>query len=367
MRLWKSILATVLITCAVLVFTSANALAHVPQFAEGGTTLETATLVDQPATSWVYYGTIQPGEARYYRLDLAAGDRLYVQVLTPRQGPWPGLAVMGPDLAGVVPASSLQAKPPSFVTVPPGSEVIVEQGGGDATAGKGDTAEYEPFTPGAYWYPATVDIRVAEAGSYYVAVFSEAYSGPYGIAVGYEERYTIPAWIRLPVDLLTIYAWDGGWAVALLPGMLVLILGMALVVWRARAGRREVSPSNWLALAAGVCCLTTSVTVLVQMLRAADRSGFDPAMGITAVFILGPAVIGGLLLWLGWRGRGVPGVGTRIGFLALGIAGLVLLAGYFVGPALAIVAAAAPPYRAKVSEGGGLAETAVGEPLAPRP
>jgi hypothetical protein len=366
MRAWRSILATAAIACAVLLLTCSTALAHVPQFAEGGTTLETATAVDQPSTSWVYYGTIQPGEARYYRLDLAAGDRLYVQLLTPREGPWPGLAVMGPDLAGVVPGSSPQATPPGFVTVPPGSEVIVEPSG-DATSGTGDTAEYEPFTPGAYWYPATVDVRVAAPGSYYAAVFSEAYSGPYGIAVGYEEKYTIPAWIRLPADLLTIYAWDGGWAMALVPAILVLIIGMALVVWRVRARRQKASPPNWLALAAGVCCFTTSVTVLAQMLRAAGRSGFDPAIGITVFFILAPAVIGGLLLWLGWRSREVPGIGTRIGFLVLGIAALVLLAGYFVGPALAIVAAAAPPYRARVSEGGDSAETAAEEPLTTRP
>jgi hypothetical protein len=319
------------------------ALAHIPQFAEGGTTLQGATLVDQPSTSWVYYGTLDtPNEVRYYRLDLRAGDRLHAQLLTPREGPFPGLAVMGPGMPS-------QGQLPPFVEAPPGAPVTVEQG----TA---DTAEYEPFTPGAYWYPATMDTQVSEDGSYYVAVYGpEQPVGPYGIAIGYEEKYTVPAWLKLPADLLSIYAWDGGWGLALLPGILVLVAGGAIVGWRAVAWRRRTglgrSPSSWLALAAGIFCLTTSVTVLVQMIRAAGRSGPANEMAVTAFFIVGPAVLGGLLLWLGWRTAGAPGIGMRLGMLVLGLAGFTVLAGYFVGPVLAVAAAAAPPYgRARLGD-----------------
>jgi hypothetical protein len=58
-----------------------------------------------------------------------------------------------------------------------------------------------------------------------------------------------------------------------------------------------------------------------------------------------------LLLWLGRRTVSAPGIGTRVAMLLLGLAGFALLAGYFIGPVLAIAAAAAPPYRReKVSE-----------------
>ena len=310
------ILVFVALVCAAFFLIAPAASAHVPQFAEGGTSLETATPIDQPATSWVYYGTIGAGEARYYRLELSAGDRLYVQLLSPREAPFPALAMIVEPGPGV-PSESVE----------PGA------------------AEYEPFTPGAYWYPTTVDTTVSADGIYYVSVWGESYTGPYAVAVGYEERYTIAAWVRLPADLLTIYAWDGGWPSALWPGIAVLIVGGALLIWRARAGRTRWGLSNWLALAAGVFYLTTSATVLFQMLRAADRSGFDPTMSITAFFIIGPAVLAALLLWLGRRTVSAPGVGTRVALLVIGLAGFGLLAGYFVGPVLAIAAAVAPPYR----------------------
>ncbi len=327
---------------AFLVVTS-TAAAHVPQFGEGGASLDAATIIADPATSWVYYGTITPGEARYYEFDLAAGDRLYVQLLTPREGPFPAVAAMGPGV-------SAEGRLPTLVQAPVGMPVVVAQGAADE-------AEYEPFTPGAYWYPGTIDTRVTQAGTYYVAVFSEVYTGPYGIAVGYEETFTLASWVRLPADLLTIYAWDGGWLSALWPGIAVLAVGGAFVAWCIHTRRRKPSPPSWLGMVAGIFCLTTSATVLYQMLRAAGRSGFDPAMGITAFFIIGPAVVGGLLLWLGWRTVRAPSLGTRIGMLILGLAGVVLLAGYFIGPVLAILAALVPPYRA----------AAATEPASPEP
>ncbi len=325
-------LSLVAVACVTFFLIVSAASAHVPQFAEGGTSLQTATRIEQPATSWVYYGTLDAArEARYYCFDLAAGDRLYVQLLTPQEGPFPSLAVMGPGLAA-------QGQLPAFVQAPPGVPVLSQDG--DAGA-----AEYEPFTPGAYWYPATVDTKVQAAGTYYVAVYSEKPIGPYAIAVGYEEKYTVSAWIRLPADLLTIYAWDGGWLSALWPGIAVIVVGAGLLVWRARSRRTRRGLSRWLALAAGIFYLTTSATVLFQMLRAAGRSGFDPAMGVTAFFIIGPAILGALLLWFGWRTPSAPGIGTRVALLVLGIAGFGLLAGYFIGPVLAIAAAAAPPFR----------------------
>ena len=72
------------LTVAVFVLWASAALAHVPQLPDRGPTLETATVVDDPATSWVFYGTSEsPGEVWYYRLDLSSGDRLYLQLLTP--------------------------------------------------------------------------------------------------------------------------------------------------------------------------------------------------------------------------------------------------------------------------------------------
>ena len=53
-------------------------------------------------------------------------------------------------------------------------------------------AEYEAFTPGAYYYPAEMDMPAPQDGTYYVAVFDEELAGPFGLAVGYEEKWTLP-------------------------------------------------------------------------------------------------------------------------------------------------------------------------------
>jgi hypothetical protein len=309
-------------------------LAHDPEFAPGGTSLHTATAIEEPAVSWVYYGTLDDLRGiRYYTFALKAGERLYAQLLIPREGPFPRLAVMGP---GLTPEGEL----PPYVEAPPGAAVV-------APPSEADEAEYEPFTPGAYWFPVVVDATVSREGAYYLAVFGDGYSGPYGVAVGYEEVFTPVSWIRLPADLLTIYAWDGGWLSALWPGIAVLVVGAALSAWSIAGRRRRLGLSGWLLVVAGIFCLTTSATVLFQMLRAGTRSGLAPEMVITVFFIAGPAVIGALLLWLGRRSAGAPGIGTRMGALVLGLAAFGLLAGYFVGPVLAIVAAFAPPYRAR--------------------
>jgi hypothetical protein len=337
-------------TMVVFLLSAPVAFAHVPQLLERGATLETATMVDDPATSWVYYGTTQsPEEVWYYRLDLRAGDRLYVQILTPgHDGFCPSFAVMGP---GLTPKGEL----PDFVDTPtgaPGADLAAVVNEGDL-----GEAEYEAFTPGAYHYPAVMDIPAPQDGTYYVGVYDEELAGPFGLAIGYEEKWTLPGWIRLPADLISIYAWDRGWAVALAPGIAVLVIGAGLILRRARAGtrapRNKRSLSGWLALAAGLFCLTTSGIVITQMLLAAVRSGFDPMMALTGFFIAAPAVLGALLVWLGWRAHGVPTVGTRILLLILALAGLGFWAGYFVGPVLAIAAAAAPPYAREELKGSG--------------
>ncbi len=336
------------LTTVVLLLSASAAFAHVPQLPGRGSTLETATVVDDPVTSWVYYGATEtPGEVWYYRLDLHAGDRLYLQLLTPGpDGFCPSFAVMGPGLTP-------EGQPPGFVEMPAGvsgddmSTVVKEGDLGEA--------EYEPFTPGAYYYPVEMDMPAPQDGAYYVAVYDEELAGPFGLAVGYEETWTLPGWIRLPADLISIYAWDRGWAVALAPGIAVLVIGAGLILRRPRAGtrasRNKRSLSGWLALAAGLFCLTTSGIVITQMLLAAVRSGFDPMMALTGFFIAAPAVVGALLIWLGWRAHSVPTVGTRILLLILGLAGLAFWAGYFVGPGLAIAAAAAPPYTREELKG----------------
>ena len=339
----------VTLSLPIFLLTTSVALAHVPRLADRGATLQTATVVDQPSTSWVYYGEIgEPGDVWYYQLELSAGDRIYLQAMTPERDAFtPSVVLMGPGVAPV-------GRPPASVQVPDGAQAVAKEGP------RGE-AWYEPFTPGAYFFPATIDTTAPQDGSYYAAVYASEGTGAFALAVGYRERYTLPAWIRLPADLVRIYAWDGGWAVALAPGIAVLVVGACLVWWRHRRAKRERSLSGWLAVAAGLMYLTTAATILAQMLRAAALTGPDAAMGVTVVFIVASLVMGSLLIARGWLGGtsvpagaapgqtagAAPGltVAGRLALLVLFLAGLGLLSGYLLGPALALAAALAPPYR----------------------
>jgi hypothetical protein len=330
----RSLLVLTLTLACAAVFTlllASAALAHIPRLTERGATLETAIVVEEPAVSWVYYGVIeQPGDAWYYRMDFEAGDRIYLQVISPSQtDPPPSLALMGP---GLTPEGQL----PPGVEAPPGVPVIVREG----TPGE---AEYEPFTPGAYYFPAVIDMPAPAGGTYYAAVFNMEEAGPFGLAIGYLEEYTLPAWVRLPVDLTRIYAWQHGWAVTVVPALVVLAVGASLLACRAR-GRRW-SPSAWLAAAAGLFFFASAATVLTQMVLAAGKSGASAAMGVTMAFIVLPAIVGAVLIWLGLSMPAVVPWQRRVVSAVLAVAGLVLLGGFLIGPLLALAAAAAPPWR----------------------
>ncbi len=311
--------------------TAAPVSAHVPRLTGQGASLETAIVVEDPAVSSVYYGVIKgPGDVWYYRMDFQSGERIYLQLISPQKsGPPPSLALMGP---GLTPEGLL----PPRVESPPGAAVIVREG----SAGE---AEYEPFTPGAYYYPATIDMPAPADGTYYAAVFNRDGSGPFGLAIGYLEKYTVPAWVRLPLDLTRIYAWQEGWLVTVLPGLVVLLVGGALLVGRGR--RRTRSAAAWLTLSSALLYFGSAATVLTQMILAAEKSGFSAAMGVTLAFILLPLLMGGVLLWLGLTMAVVTSPGRRVVLVALAAMGVAVLAGFILGPVLALAAALVPPWR----------------------
>jgi hypothetical protein len=320
------------VTVGLLLF-PAVAFAHVPRLEEGGQSLADALAVTNTVKSWAIYGHIsEPGQARYFKLDLKAGDRLWLQLFTPRAtGFLPALAILGPGLQS-------QGQMPTFLQVPVGDGVVVQSG----SAGE---AEYEPFTPGAYYFSVKIDTTVPATGSYYVAVFDGDATGTFGLAVGYKEEFSAADWLVMPAPLLSIYHWEGqGWPRVLAPLLGVLVVGLALVTLRLRAGRRRLGRFGWLAVVAGLFYLGSAAAVLTQMLTAAGKTGLVGEMGITVAFIAIPAVAGAVSVWLGLRTRGAPRIADRIAVLVLAALAVGLFGGYFAGPFVAIVAALSP-YR----------------------
>jgi len=153
--------------------------AHVPRESANNTSLETAYPVEDPLKSWVFYDEIaHAGQVRYYSFTMAVGQRIRASVFTPEGDSFaPGLVIMGPTL------DTSESGFPN-VELPDSYGALVYEG-----VKRG--AEYEPFTPGAYYYTAETDIVVSGNGTYYVAVASRGGTGPFGLALGYEERYIL--------------------------------------------------------------------------------------------------------------------------------------------------------------------------------
>lgn len=309
------------------------ALAHVPQLPSEGETLATATTVEDPAKSWALYGELEgAGHPWYFRMELAAGDRIWLSLLTPEEDDIfaPSLALMGPGLAP-------EGAVPPFVEVPEDASAVVYNGTRDG-------AEYEPFTPGAYFHTVEVDEKAPANGTYYVAVYDDTRGGAFSLAVGYKEEFSFVEWVGLPVQLARINRWEGeGWVLILGPAVATVLGGVALVGWRSTRSGTRPSLFQWLAVLSGLLATGTGVGVLFQMLDAAALSGFVGSMAITMGFVLMPMLFGGLLVRAGLKAGPTPRPPDRLALVVLGALCLGLLAGYLVGPVLAFAAAALPP------------------------
>ena len=336
-----SVLVVLAVLCAVALFAAVAppALAHTPLMQTDGQSQVSATVVKDPAKSWAIYGHLDAGgSARYFTMDLRAGDRLWLAVLTPDRGGFaPSLAIMGPGLAA-------RGTLPGFVQVPPGSLVQVVPGVRKA-------AEYEPFTPGAYVFTANADFSVPADGSYSVAVFDAQSGGPFSLAVGYREGFTFVQWVTLPLAYLSIYRWEGDpWLTVLWPLLAVLLVGLALIGWStARRGLR-LGPARWLGALAGLLCMGTAGIVLFRGIKALSLTGFTSDSVITLAFVVAPVIVGTILLGVALSTRiavhgGRNTRGQRVGLAILGLAALGSLAGYVVGPIMAVVAALIPAGR----------------------
>ncbi len=332
------VLATIC-TAALFATVTPPASAHTPLMQNEGGSLVSATIVRDPAKSWAIYGHVDAGgSARYFTMDLRAGDRLLLAVLTPDRGEFaPSLAIMGPGLA-------TRGTLPGFVDVPAGSQVQV-------VSGERKAAEYEPFTPGAYVFTASADFHVPADGSYCVAVFDAESGGPFSLAVGYKEGFTFMQWVTLPLAYLSIYRWEGdAWLMVLWPLLAVLLVGLVLIGWStARRGLR-LGPARWLGALAGLLCTGSAGIVLFRGVKALSLTGFTSEAAITLVFVVLPVIIGTILLGVALSTRiaahgGGNTVGQRVGLAILGLAALGSLAGYVVGPIMAVVAALMPAGR----------------------
>jgi hypothetical protein len=328
-----------------LVFASASS-AHAPLGAGNNESLASATQIPDPTKSWAIYADLHAGgEAQYYRLRATRGDSITVMLFTSpakaEDGFVPSLVIMGPGIPD-------RGTAPGFVEKPPGAGVTVVPG---SPAGHGS---YEPFSPSAIRQVAAQTLVAPQDGTYYLAVYGNDRGGRYSLAIGSRESFTPAEWATLPFVFPTIYQWEGEplWFV-FAPAAVVLVLGLGLLLRRGRRGSR-LDLVGWTASLAGLLFVATGVTVVVQLVFAQLQAQFDGAAIVTLVLAALPIGVGWLTLRTAERNSGSWTAGSRAVLALLGLAAVVVWAGWLAGPALAIVAALLPPWRrsaAAVSSG----------------
>lgn len=313
-----------------LAFSFCPAMAHSPTTAVDNQGLGSAETVREPTKSWAYYGELHGGgEARYFRLELKAGERLHASVfLHSDTGFLPRIAAMGPGLANEGPL-------PPFVEVPAGYGALVVNG---TLEGRG----YEPFTPASYYQIGKVDIKVNRTATYYIAVFEPDRGGDFGLAIGYVESFTAEEWLLIPFRVIDIHVWEGQpLGLVLAPLIVTLAAGLPALVWWARRNGKWPFPTRfWPGALAGLFLLGTGAMTVLQMALALSVSE-NPAGGVvTAMFAAVPIVVGIVAL----RGAvsNESGAWPRARMAFAGALGLLFWGGLIVGPALAFVHALWP-------------------------
>lgn len=316
------------------------ASAHVPSFAGGGDSPETAPHIHDPLKSWAIYDELhEGGEAHYFLVEMEEGQRLYVMLYTPDKEFTPGLVVMGPGIEsnGTVPA---------YVEVPDGLNACVLEG-------ERNGAEYEPFTPASYYYLAEFDETVNTSGDYYVAVFEPDHGGKFGIAIGYIEEFSLSEWISVPFDTMRIHMWEGQSPVIILsPLIATVIVGLVLLIrMRDRFELERAHVWRWVGIIAALLYIGTAFVLFTQMFIALSISGGDSSASVTLLFAVIPLLLGIGIIRIVLKSEDLT-LPSRIFLLILGVVGIFLWAGLLVGPILAFVTALYPqkPREADVQE-----------------
>ncbi len=338
------------------------ALAHVPVFGGEGKSPETAIQVEDPSKSRVFYGQLAFEDLRYYSFKIEKGEKIVLGLTVPveqgNQGFTPSLILVGPGLGD-------EGKIPEMLEVPEGYGARV------LSYDLPESPVYEGFTPSAFYSLVHLDMEAPESGTYYTAVgpVYEAGAiegedaireegiqerkitgeGNYGIVIGYRETFTLKEWISIPLNQIRIYRWEGQSLLLIFaPLALTLTVGLLAIFFK-RETVAGFNPARISGILAGLFFLGTGISYIFQMLISLSKSSYSPEIFITLVLILASLGLGvaAVALSLKDEGYGTGSARKRLYFSGLGIAGLLLWAGLFIGPILAFEAALLPWKRKK--------------------
>ena len=313
------------------------ASAHVPLMAGDNENISSAMHISDPGKSWAVYGTLEKGQVHYYSFDLQEGERIYLSLFKSADAKeddfLPALLLLGPGL-------NAGALPPGRLALPVKASGLKIQ----AAESKGAAAAvYEPFGPSSFKEIAEINLTAPESARYYAAVYGNSTNinstgkilGHYGLVVGYREEFGFLERVTTPLQLISIYLWEGqSLGVILIPYLVSEILAL-LLFWR---GSRRTSFCLAGSLA-GFFFLASSASVFTQMVFNLTRAPFGPEVYITLAIAFLHALLGVVTIRLA---RGEAGLLQRVLLAVLGTLALLAGSGLIMGPILALAASLLP-------------------------
>lgn len=327
--------ALLFILVAGMYFLLTPALAHVPVFEGGGKSPETATPIEDPAKSRVLYGQLSGGDPRYYSFEVEKGERIVLGLIVPVQAE---NRLFTPDLILIGPGLPDEGEVPQKEEVPEGYGTKVFSGE------RTESATYEGFTPSAFYSLTRADFQAPENGTYYAAVSSIDRGGNYGVILGYRESFSLIEWLLIPLNQIRIYRWEGQSLLYILFPLGITLAAGVLAILLKKETATGFNPARWSGTFAGLFFLGTGLSYIFQMLISLIRSSYSSEIAITVFLALASIGLGitALILSLKDEGYGVKPIRKQFYFFGLGLAGLLLWAGWLIGPILAFEAAVLP-------------------------
>jgi len=331
-----------LIACGILAFLASLllvpiVLGHAPLGVKDNENINSATVIPDPTKSWaLYYALNADGDPQYYTFNVTAGQRVHVILLKSMES---NDSQFLPEIAILAENITSQGTPISKVTIPNGySARVIPSGQPKPT--------YEPFSPSSFDGLSDTAFNAPTSGQYYIAVFENSsthYGGHYGLAIGDRESYTIDEWVLLPLNLLSIYGWEGQTLLAIIAPMIAtVVIGVVLVAWYLLKQGRARSFFSWVGAIAGLILVGSGANTLLQMIIANSNAFGGIQILITLMFVALPIVLGAIALRFSLGKPEKIGILKRIAFLVIGVVALFLLAGLFIGPAIAMATSIMP-------------------------
>jgi hypothetical protein len=338
----KKLNKTTIFSCAfvlllIISFSLPLVLAHAPLGTQDNESIGKATVIPDPTKSWALYSALNSdGDPQYYKFNISGGQTIHVLMyksLRPEDANFtPVLVLLGQNV-------NATGDIPSKITVPAEYKAQLIH----STTPQ---PSYEPFSPGILAYVTDLTISNATSGQYYLVVYEASNNptgGHYGLAIGDRETYTIDEWVLIPLNLISIYQWEGqSLALVVSPMLVTLIVGLIFVGWRQRKQCDLANPMVWFAAVAGLTFVGTAVSTFFQLLFGASQVSVGVDVVITIVFASIPLILGLATLRITLKNSSKATMRKRIYFIILGVAALFIWAGLIIGPILAILAALMP-------------------------